>query len=311
MASQKLSTTRQQLITVPASSRITVDFSDTKPNHFYINNLSVSEVYLGVTMIPDEIRYDKKVGPSGETMFARDQGVKSVDLFNATGADALIDLTSFEAEFDPNVLASSTSSTASSGGGGGGGNFDGVIRGFTAPLPAGSNNIGKVVVTQMPDITVTQGPLQEGTANIGKVQVTSLPSLPTGSATIGNVGIVGGVVIDSMPAVSLNGDVTLADNATFAVKGAAQYYHYNASIGTTEVVVALGFEATNFKYISNDGSTDLLVSFNAKATTDAENGAGGVIRLLPGETLQELNVIATSIKFRRPSGTGNVRFVGV
>lgn len=244
-------------------------------------------------------------------MFTRDQGVTSIQLYNATGSEAMIDLTSFEGDFDPVVLATS-SGAASSGGGGGGGDYDGVIRGFTAPLPAGSNNIGKVVVTQMPDITVTQGPLQEGTANIGKVQVTSLPSLPTGNATIGNVGIVGGVVIDSMPAVSLNGDVTLADNATFAVKGATQYYHYNASIGTTEVVVALGFEATNFKYISNDDSAnDLLIAFNTGVTTGSENGLGGVIRLKPGETLQEFNVKATTIKFRRAAGTGNVRFVGV
>lgn len=310
MAQQTLSTTRQRLVTIPPNSRIVVDFPDTKPNYFYLNNLSVSEVYLGVTMIPDQVRYDKMVGPSQETIFARDQGVTSIQLFNGTGAEAVIDLTTFEKEFDPNVLASASVSV--SGSGGGGGDFDGIIRGFTAPLPAGNNDIGKVIVSQMPAITVEQGPLPEGNANIGKVQVTSLPSLPTGSATIGNVGVVGGVTIDSMPAVSLNGDVTLADNATFAIKGASQYYHYNASVGTTEVVVSLGFEATNFKYISNDDSAnDLLIAFNTGVTTGSENGLGGVIRLKPGETLQELNVKATTIKFRRAAGTGNVRFVGV
>lgn len=309
MAQQTLSTTRQRLVTIPPNSRITVDFPDTKPNYFYLNNLSVSEVYLGVTMIPDSIRYDKMVGPSQETIFARDQGVTSIQLFNGTGATATIDLTTFEKEFDPNVLAAA--SVSISGGGGGGGTFDGIIRGHTAPLPAGNNNIGRVVVSEMPAVTVTQGPLPAGTNDIGKVQVTSIPSLPTGNARIGDVGIVGGVTIDSMPAVTLNGNVNLSDNATFAIKAATQYYHHNGSVSTTEVVVALGFEATNFKYISNDGTTDLLVAFNAKATTDAENGAGGVIRLLPGEALQELNVKATSIKFRRPSGTGNVRFVGV
>lgn len=304
------SSSRQRSVSIPANSRITVDFPDTKPNYFYLNNLSVSEVYLGVTMIPDQVRYDKMVGPSQETIFARDQGVKSIQLFNGTGSQAVIDLTTFEKEFDPAVLAAATTVLAS--GGGSGAAFDGIIRGHTSPLPAGDNNIGRVKVTEMPAITVTQGPLQEGTANIGKVQVTSMPSLPTGNATIGNVGIVGGVTIDSMPAVTLNGNVSLSDNATFAIKGAAQYYGYNASIGTTEVVLALGFEVTNFKYITNDDATnDLLIAFNTGVTTGSENGLNGVIRLKPGETLQELNVKATTIKFKRAAGTGNVRFLGV
>ena len=309
--SNQQSTVREQQLTIPAKSTRSVDVQQTMPNHFNINNLTATDVYLGIAMVPDTSKYDLYVGPSQSDVTGREKGVSEIRIYNDSATDAQIILTTFVKEFDPLILKPAG---ASSGGSGGGGSYDGIIRGFNAALPAGSNNIGKVVVSEMPPVTVQQGPLQESTANIGKVQVTSLPALPAGTAKIGDVGIQGTatVIVQSMPPVSLDGNVNLSDNATFAIKGAAQYYGYNASVGTTEVVVSLGYEVTNFKYISNDDTAnDLLIAFNAATTAGSENGIGGVIRLKPGETLQELNVKATAIKFKRAAGAGNVRFLGV
>ena len=299
MAQQNLSTTRQRQVSIPANSRITVDFTDTKPNYFYLNNLSVSEVYLGVSMIPDNVKYDKKVGPSQEALFAREQGVKSIQLYNATGAPARIDLTTFEKEFDPLVLASSSTTVS----GGGGGDYDGVIRGFTAPLPAGNNDIGKVVVTEMPEIVVAQGPLQEGTANIGKVQVTSLPSLPTGNANIGNVGILGGVTIESMPPVQVTND---------PVRGSHQYYEANVS--TSAVTYDMTpFDVIKISYIINDDpDNDLFILFVGSTPTPLSvGGRDGTIRLGPGEQISELTRKTSRISFIRQNGSGRVRMLGV
>lgn len=301
MAAPTNSSSRQRQVTIPANSRITVDFPDTKPNYFYLNNLSVSEVYLGVTMIPDSIRYDKMVGPTQETIFARDQGVKSIQLFNGTGSTAIIDLTTFEKEFDPAVLAAATAYVAA--GGGGGAAFDGIIRGFTSALPAGDNNIGRVKVTEMPAITVQQGPLQEGTANIGKVQVTSLPSLPEGTQKIGNVGIQGGVTIDSMPPVQITNDPVRSS-----------HHYYEASVGTTEIVYdMLGDNVLKFSYISNDDNLNALyLSFDdVAASTTVTNGKNKVIKLGPGEQLADFTRKATKVRMIRAAGTGNVRFLGV
>lgn len=310
--SNQQSTVREVQYSIQPKSTLTIDLQQTMPNHFDINNLTATDVYLGIAMVPNITKYDMYVGPSGRDVIGRDKGVSSVQIYNDSATTAVVLLTTFVKEFDPLILKSQGS--GSSGGGGGGGSFDGVIRGFNAPLPSGANNIGKVVVSEMPPVTVQQGPLQESSANIGKVQVTSLPALPAGTAKIGDVGIQGTatVIVQSMPPVSLDGNVNLSDNATFAIKGAAQYYGYNASVGTTEVVVSLGYEVSNFKFISNDDATnDLLIAFNAATTAGSENGIGAVIRLKPGETLQELNVKATSIKFKRAAGSGNVRFLGV
>lgn len=309
--SNQQSTVREQQLTIPAKSTRSVDVQQTMPNHFNINNLTATDIYLGVAMVPNTAKYDLYVGPSQSDVTGREQGVSEIRIYNDSATDATIILTTFVKDFDPLILKpAGAGSTA----GGGGGSYDGIIRGFNAPLPAGANNIGKVVVTDMPPVTVQQGPLQESTANIGKVKVTELPPLPAGTAKIGDVGIVGAatVIVQSMPPVSLDGNVNLSDNATFAIKGAAQYYGYNASVGTTEVTVTFGYELTNFKYISNDDTAnDLLLAFNGALTTGSENGVNGVVRLKPGETLQELNVKATSVKFKRAAGSGNVRFLGV
>lgn len=94
-------------------------------------------------------------------------------------------------------------------------------------------------------------------------------------------------------------------------KAFPNYYSYNASVGTTEVNVSLGFITNSIKYISNDDDTnDLIVSFGTVATTSSP-GLNGVITLKPGEVINELNVAVTQINFRRAAGSGNVRFVGV
>lgn len=94
-------------------------------------------------------------------------------------------------------------------------------------------------------------------------------------------------------------------------KAFPNYYSYNASIGTTEVNVSLGFTTNSIKFISNDDDTnDLIVSFGTVAT-NGPNGLNGVITLKPGEVINELNIAISRINFKRVAGSGKVRFVGV
>lgn len=94
-------------------------------------------------------------------------------------------------------------------------------------------------------------------------------------------------------------------------KAFPSYYSYNASVGTTEVNVSLGFTTNSIKFISNDDDTnDLKISFENVATTGS-SGLNGVITLKPGEIINELNISVSRVNFKRTAGTGNVRFVGV
>lgn len=298
------STTREVIHTLHTGLNEII-FSDTKPNHVYINNLSSSDLFIGVSVIPDSNTYDKWIAPSSDGLWARELGVTRIQIYVQGADNTRVQVTSFEGDFNPTTLASASDTVANSGGGGG--SFDGIIRGFNAPLPSGGNNIGKVVVSEMPAIPIEQKPLVAGTANIGKVDIASMPSLPVGSNKIGNVGISGGVTIDSMPPVSLNGDVTVGD---ISIKGESSFFSIDESITTTQVSKTLPKASRSIKYITNDGDTDLYIAFDT-ANTDTAAGNNGRIRLAAGETLQELNIAVTSIKFKRPSGTGIVRGVVV
>lgn len=94
-------------------------------------------------------------------------------------------------------------------------------------------------------------------------------------------------------------------------KAFPSYYSIHSNIGTSEVNVSLGFTTNSIKFISNDDNTnDLYVSFGTVPTTNP-GGLNGVLLLKPGEVINELNLAISRINFRRPAGTGNVRFLGV
>lgn len=94
-------------------------------------------------------------------------------------------------------------------------------------------------------------------------------------------------------------------------KAFQNYFSYNSSVGTTEVNVPLNFTTSCIKFISNDDEmNDLIVSFGTVATT-ASTGLNGVITLKPGEVINELNIAISRINFKRTTGSGKVRFLGV
>ena len=69
--------------------------------------------------------------------------------------------------------------------GGGGYTGEAIITGFSAPLPSGSNNIGRVVVTDIPPQEIVFDTLPTGTNKIGRVDVDKLPALAAGVSHIG------------------------------------------------------------------------------------------------------------------------------
>ncbi|RJO94687.1 hypothetical protein D3D03_16350 [Exiguobacterium sp. RIT452] len=273
MADIQLSTYREQQVTILPGQTFTVQFSDTMPNHYYINNLSTSDVYLGITMLPNTERYDLYIGPSEQKITGRDKGTQQIYLYNDSPNPAAIMLTTFTKAFDPTILisASAQAGTASRP-------SSNVITGFTAPLPNGSNKVGRV-------------------------DVESLPELPEGDNVIGKVIIPEPVIIGSMPPIEVTNDPVRA------------YHHmFDGPVSTTEVIVDCApRNMTRISYIINDDETnDLYVAFNEEVLTSVPgNGYNGVIRLKPGESLTDLNRMSSKVKFLRAAGNGTVRLLGV
>jgi hypothetical protein len=304
------STQRKQRVTLSAKTVNEIVFPDTKPNHIYINSYGAGKLYLSMTGIPSPTRFDLFVDSFGSGIYGQENGVTRVLIYN-DGTDPVdIDLTSFEAPFNPLILAKSV--PVSNGGGGGGGVASNVtIQGFSAPLPSGSNNIGKVEVTSMPAVSFQLDELPPGSNNIGKVDVNTLPPLAYGDSHIGRVTVENGVTIDTMPAVVVSSmpPVQLTNDP---VKQSHEYFE--GTVGTTEVVYDMGSRTlTKISYIANDDpANDLYVSFDdTPATASPVSGANGVIHMLPGETITELGRKCSKIRFIRSVSGGNVRMLGV
>lgn len=313
MSQIKQSTWREQTITIAPQSVEEIVFNDTMPNHFYINNLSASILYFGITVIPKENIYEMMVDSFGENIYARQIGTKRCRIYNSGTNPAQLILITFEEQFNPSTLAKAAS--GSSSGGGGGGSFDGVIRGFSVPLPAGDNNIGRVKVTEMPTMNINLTELPAGNNKIGKVDVVTMPPLAEGTSHIGSVSIDGGVDIDTIPPITI-ASMPPVEVSSQPTRQSHQYFE--ASVGTSEVVFNITdgtnqLDVVTINFISNDDTTnDLFVSFdNTPATTTPGNGLNGIIRLKPGETLTDVHRKCNKIRFIREAGNGTVRVLGV
>jgi len=306
MTSLKQSTWRERQMDLhPGLNEIT--FPDTLPNYVQINNLGSSELFFGASIIPDTNVYDKSIAPYGEVLYARDTGLSRCQIYVKGSNKCRVTVISFEDAFNPAAMVSQNV-TVSGGSGGGSG---GVITGFSVPLPAGNNNIGKVVVTSMPPVSLDLQTLPPGSNSIGKVEVSKLPALPAGTSHIGTVNVANGLTIVDMPPVNLSGGVTIT-NTEFTVASNTDHYHFNGDVGTTEIVIDFEFVIKNFNYITNDDTVNsLLIAFNDDSTTSAFSGKNGVILLRAGETLADFPKKARLIKMRRTTGSGNVRLLGV
>ena len=301
MAETKQTTWRQATINLKPQLVNEFVFPDTKPNHVHINNLGAGNLFLGVSVIPSPVISDMRISGYGENLYAQESGFTRIQIFNDGTDEQLIKLVSFEHDFNPATIKP-TIISGDTGGGGGGEPFDGVIKGFSVPLPSGANNIGRVVVSEMPNIDVVLDTLPAGVNQIGRVKVDTLPALVEGVSHIGSVGIDGGVTISAMPPVTVSNEPVKSSHQSF-----------EATVTTTEVVFDMGVESVNrIQFINNEGDTDLFVSFDATPATSAiSSGLNKSFRLRAGEILEDMPRKSSKIRFIRATGTGIVRFVGV
>lgn len=297
-------TAREQLLTIPAKTLIDLDFLDTFPNYVYVNNYSAGTLYFGRSVLPTNLVYDMIIEGHGDNLYSSPNSFRSAYIYN-DGADVVnCKITSFVATFQPTALK----------GGGGTATFTGTIgdtnstiTGFNVPLPSGNNHVGIVTVDSMPAVTFTPGATPAGANHIGSVAVDSLPGLATGVSHIGSVGIDGGVTITSMPPVQVSDQPVATSH---------QMYE-----GTIDSAVTTGvlypFPGGSFinmiNFLSNDGSTDLYVTFDTvdpSVPANRVSGTNGALHLLPGEAISNFGRKTNQINFFRATGSGTVRFLG-
>lgn len=139
----------KQTVKVAPFSTLRIDYNDTKPNYYRVQNTGDSVVYCGTSHMPTAKNYDFLCNAQSMKMYAEPFNRTALYIYNPSGNEVNIVVLSFSAEFDPLTLAlseinldlSATDIEVST-----------AISNFNTPLPSGSNTIGKVNLVEASSI---------------------------------------------------------------------------------------------------------------------------------------------------------------
>ena len=279
--------------TVPAFSITTIDYLDTKPNYFRVQNRGATEIYCSTNNMPTTKHYDFAVAGKKMKMFAEPYNRTRLYIFNPSGSDVEVAVLSFQAEFEPLTLALSEIEVEMPK------EFETsmAITSFNAPLPTGNNKIGKVEITNgvtAADVTV----LKENT----QVTAENTESAKTLSQTIVNLL---GELLSPTAVEGKTNLLSLMDGFEYlAGLLNAGFSPINYQIHTlsfdkknqNEEILLIGSKTSSYsspvtiQMLTNDGEGDLLLKM--KASFDESETA---LVLKPGESIRDLRLQANYI----------------
>jgi len=288
MADRKtLSALTKVRVEIPAYSTNIVDYMDTKPNYFRVQNQGDATIYCGLASMPTDKSFDFSVKGQTMKMYAEPFKRPKLYLYNPSGSPVTAIVVSFQADFDPLAIALSeiqldfSAATLE---------VDSTISSFKAALPTGSNKIGKVDL---------DGAIPAGTNNIGKVDVNSLPAaiqtklaaLPNKDyttalanilAAIGNIssGSGGDGAWTAAQIASLLGYNANLDGINSKLAVLAAYDHTAPTSKTYLGTAAQSYTGKVIKMISNDGENSLVISYTG-------GGSAQTFTLGPGESITD------------------------
>ena len=283
--------------TVPAFSITTIDYLDTKPNYFRVQNRGTTEIYCSTNNMPTTKHYDFAVAGKKMKMFAEPYNRTRLYIFNPSGSDVEVAVLSFQAEFEPLTLALSEieievpSSIETSS----------VINSFNASLPTGNNKIGKVEITNgvsAADVTVLKEITQltaENTA-IAKTQTQTIVNLL--EELLSPIDVDGKTnLLSIMDAIEYLMEISQeglsanyqAHTISFDKK------NQNEEILLMGMKTASGSNPITIQMLTNDGEGDLVLKMKASMDTSETT-----LTLKPGESISDLRLHA---KYIAVSGT--------
>lgn len=139
---KNLSSWREHSISIAPKSVGELDFKDTFPNMFVIQNPNDCIVYIGISKTPTEDSYEFRVGNNSNDCFGRPTGTKKVMFYNSCEREIFLKVFSVYDVFNllvlKNMSALIESATVVT---------DGIVKGFSdnTALPSGDNIIGKII----------------------------------------------------------------------------------------------------------------------------------------------------------------------
>ena len=276
--------------TVPAFSITTIDYLDTKPNYFRVQNRGTTEIYCSTNNMPTTKHYDFAVAGKKMKMFAEPYNRTRLYIFNPSGSDVEVAVLSFQAEFEPLTLALSEIEVEMPK------EFETsmAITSFNAPLPSGNNKIGKVEVTNgvtAADVTV----LKENT------QVTAENTASTKTLSQSIVSLLEELLSPNLGygKTNLISIMHEFENLTQILEeGLSPIYYQFHTISfdkknQNEEILLMGMKTGSdsnpitILMLTNDGEGDLVLKMKASLDTSETT-----LALKPGESIRDLRLYA-------------------
>lgn len=260
-------------VTCEPYSMTSVEFFDTKPNYFRVSNHGAGRIYCGVSKLPTQSDYDFMCDGENIKMFSEPFRRPYLYILNPTGNTVLVDVLSFYAEFDPLALAFSEIKLDLSGT-----SFETstAIDSFNTPLPAGTNNIGKVAVSN----------LNNYTTSITNILAKLTELIKSSSGT---------------DAVNLHDILSRLDELVYGQNNDKSYNNFYSGTATSSAVqydAGSGFRFVEIGFFSNDGEGDITFT-----TIDTDGRTQSMV-IKAGEVLNNIKCRCPSVSI---AGTGAYR----
>ena len=200
----------KKVVVIPAKSVTNVDYMETLPNYFRVQNHGTAAIYCSTANIPTMKSYDFMVSGGGMKMFAEPFNRARLYMYNPTTEPVEVVVLSFNADFDPLALALSDleidipNSVE----------MNSVISAFGTSLPEGNNTIGKVGFASVLETAIKGMVLRDKvvTKTFTGVSATATYLTPTSGYTISEV------VFMSNDSDSEELTITFPNNTTIVLK---------------------------------------------------------------------------------------------
>ena len=241
----KASPWRKSIVEVAAFSNGELNFTDTHPNMFYINNEGADDLFISLSTTPTAQDYQFKAGGKKTSVFGQPFGTNTMYIYNPADHNVSITVWSYSGEFDMTLLKDFEIDAESI-------KFDGIITGFAsgAGSAAGNNKIGNVGVT---------GSLPAGKNNIGSVQVANMPTMPDVSGLSKETTLAS--LLLAVQGLSIPSTESLATETTLAaIKAAVDGLQIPSGVATETTLNAVKTAIQNLKVGGGTPKIDKIAS---------------------------------------------------
>ena len=288
MSNVSYSALSRKVVSVAPYNVLTVDYLDSKPNYFRVQNTGETAIYCSASKVPNAQDYDFMVKAASMKCHAEPFNKTRFYIYNPSGNAITVIITSFEAEFDPlamvlgnievdmpNTIESNT-----------------AISSFKSPLPAGSNKIGSVALEKDAAYIAALEAIETAI----KEQEFSLSADSIQLEQKDYTAVLGNILAAATAAASIDYSAKLDNILNKIGDNSKPATRFGSGSTNSTLAAGTGKKISELVFFSNDSEADMSLTI-----TDADNTTTAVA-IKAGEVLNNVPMWVSSIAITANGG---------